>query len=229
MRRVIALMLLALLLGGGAALYFNFDRLIDRYAPFDLERPPDWFTRYHLYRFDRDPQRCYAALEGAGIAHRPAPPRDDDERGCAYSDATALLESRVSYGSRILLRCPAMAALMMWERQVLMPAAAEHLGTQVRAVRHLGTFACRNINRSRESRLSQHASANAIDIASFTLADGSSVSILRDWDDAGAKSRFLRALRDGACPLFGAVLSPDYNVAHRNHFHFDMGWWRVCG
>jgi hypothetical protein len=24
------------------------------------------------------------------------------------------------------------------------------------------------------------------------------------------------------------VLSPDYNAAHRNHFHVDVGPWWVC-
>jgi len=27
--------------------------------------------------------------------------------------------------------------------------------------------------------------------------------------------------------MFSVVLSPDYNAAHRNHFHVDVGpWWR---
>ena len=30
------------------------------------------------------------------------------------------------------------------------------------------------------------------------------------------------------CRIFGAVLSPDYNAAHANHFHFDMGYWMTC-
>ena len=29
-------------------------------------------------------------------------------------------------------------------------------------------------------------------------------------------------LRDGACGLFATVLSPDYNAAHRDHFHLDQ-------
>ncbi|WP_208534621.1 extensin family protein, partial [Pseudomonas aeruginosa] len=24
------------------------------------------------------------------------------------------------------------------------------------------------------------------------------------------------------------VLGPDYNAAHRDHFHLDMGLWKVC-
>ena len=89
------------------------------------------------------------------------------------------------------------------------------------------TLAATSIAR-RKAGLSQHASANAIDIASFTFADGSRITLLQDWNDADAKGRFLREVRNGACPIFGAVLSLDYNAAHRNHFHFDMGPGKVC-
>ena len=35
------------------------------------------------------------------------------------------------------------------------------------------------------------------------------------------KSLFLRAIHDGACGIFGTVLGPASNAAHRDHFHFD--------
>jgi hypothetical protein len=54
------------------------------------------------------------------------------------------------------------------------------------------------------------------------------VTLLRHWDAGGAEAAFLRSLRDGACGWFRAVLGPDYNAAHRDHFHFDMGPWRAC-
>ena len=40
----------------------------------------------------------------------------------------------------------------------------------------------------------------------------------------------LRRVRDGACRGFSTVLSPEYNAAHRDHFHFDMAgrWGGVC-
>jgi hypothetical protein len=76
--------------------------------------------------------------------------------------------------------------------------------------------------------LSQHATANALDIAGFRLADGRRISVLADWSDSGDKGRFLREVREGACKQFNTVLGPDYNAAHRNHFHVDMGRWQVC-
>jgi hypothetical protein len=52
--------------------------------------------------------------------------------------------------------------------------------------------------------------------------------VLGDWTDNGDKGRFLRQVRDGACKQFSTVLGPEYNAAHRNHFHVDMGRWQVC-
>jgi hypothetical protein len=61
-----------------------------------------------------------------------------------------------------------------------------------------------------------------------TLADGTRISVLADWDGPPAKAAFLRAVRDGACRFFDVVLSPDYNEAHRDHFHFDQGDQSAC-
>jgi hypothetical protein len=35
-------------------------------------------------------------------------------------------------------------------------------------------------------------------------------------------SEFLHRVHDDACNIFGTVLGPDANAAHRDHFHLDM-------
>jgi hypothetical protein len=37
-----------------------------------------------------------------------------------------------------------------------------------------------------------------------------------------AEGQFLRRLHKGACGVFGTVLGPEANEAHRDHFHFDL-------
>ncbi|WP_375292508.1 extensin family protein, partial [Sphingomonas melonis] len=80
---------------------------------------------------------------------------------------------------------------------------------------------------------SEHATADAVDIAGFRLADGRRITVVGDWTGSGDKAAFLREVRDGACRLFATTLSPDYNAAHRDHLHLDqadrgaMGW-RAC-
>jgi hypothetical protein len=134
----------------------------------------------------------------------------------------------VALSSSFLASCPLAVAFALFERHSLQPAAQAVFGQAVTRVDHLGSFACRNMYNRAEGRLSQHASANALDIAGFRLADGRSISVLKDWSGEGDSARFLRQVRDGACDDFNVVLSPDYNAAHRNHFHLDMGRWWVC-
>jgi hypothetical protein len=62
----------------------------------------------------------------------------------------------------------------------------------------------------------------------IVLADGTVISVQKDWGDAGPRGRFLHAVRDGACRVFLTTLSPDYNDAHHDHFHLDMGGMAKC-
>lgn len=86
------------------------------------------------------------------------------------------------------------------------------------------SHACRNVNHRTNGLRSEHATANAIDIAGFGLGGGRQVTVKSDWKgDSAQRSAFLRALMDEACDFFAVVLSPNYNQAHHDHFHFDMG------
>lgn len=201
--------------------------LIDYISPLDLDQPPSLLTKLQLQLLKRDPERCFAALERNKVDFRKAQP-EKRENGCGYDDAVFLQNSAVRYGSHIMLRCPAMLGVLLWERHVVVPAAKEHLGKRLTSIRHLGTYSCRNINRQKFERLSEHAYANAIDIAGFGLEDGTTLSVSKDWKDEGAKGRFLREVRNGACRIFGTVLSPEHDPAHSNHFHIDMRLADVC-
>ncbi len=123
------------------------------------------------------------------------------------------------------------AALAMWMAHEVQPAAARLLTRSVRSVKHLGTYACRNIAGSTalDNFRSQHASANAIDIAAFLLADGRIVSVLKDWKGDGARSRIpTNRIHTRACRYFRVAIGPDFNAAHANHFHFDRGAFKSC-
>jgi hypothetical protein len=150
------------------------------------------------------------------------------EKGCGYDDGVRLKGSSVDYGARILLRCPAMLATLLWERHVLAPAAQRYFSRAPVSVRQLGTYACRSISGRSSEALSQHAYANAIDIASVTLEGGEMISVVRAWEGGDDEARFLRDLRAGSCRIFSATLSPAFNEAHANHFHFDMGGRSIC-
>ena len=223
-RRILAL---ALAVAALVLAAINARALLDRVAPFDLDQPPSWATGLHLYFFRNDSKACFAALDRGKIDYLAAPVRPI-ENGCGYTDAAILRRAGVSYGGDLLLRCGALVPLLLWQRYAVEPAAQQTFGSRVVAIRNYGTYSCRNINHAPDRPRSQHATANAIDVAGFVLADGTRISIARDWRDTGAKGRFLHAARDGACRFFGVVLSPDYNALHHDHFHMDASRWHVC-
>ena len=107
-------------------------------------------------------------------------------------------------------------------RKKRMPAALEHLGSEIVRIEHMGAFNCRRIRGSGSGGWSEHATANAIDISAFVLADGRRISVLEDWEGDAASAAFLKAIRDDACDVFSTVLSPDFNAAHADHFHLDQ-------
>lgn len=227
MRLLIGLLLLLALAGAVIMGLRHLPPEWDPREPLDLRAAPGWMTDLKLRRLAWEPEACFAAFAASGMTPRRVPDRPSDT-GCAIENAMLLPgEARLQPASPVVT-CRVAAAWVLFERNSLQPAARAHLGTEVSGVRHLGTYNCRNVNHARTGRRSQHATANAIDIAGFTLRDGREVRLLRDWGGTGPEAAFLRGVRDGACRWFRAVLGPDYNAAHADHFHFDMGSWRSC-
>ena len=93
---------------------------------------------------------------------------------------------------------------------------------------HFGSYACRNIVGHDGDGRSQHATADAFDIAGFVLRDGRMVRVRTGWNGDATERQFLREVQAGACRVFDAVLGPDYNAAHRDHLHLDRGSYQVC-
>ncbi len=136
---------------------------------------------------------------------------------------TALDGGYVALNSTQTLDCPMIAALDAWMREVVQPAAEARFGERVVKVDSMGSYNCRGINNKSGAGLSEHSFANAIDIGSFTLASGRSLSIQRGFNGADEQERaFLHEAHAGACSHFTTVLGPGYNIFHYNHFHLDL-------
>jgi hypothetical protein len=222
--------LVSILIGLAVAALVTLDRLPPQHSPIaalDLAHPVGLATGFKLGRLREDPARCRAVLAASALD---AEPIADRRTGpfCGFFDAVALGASQARYEPPVRATCPLVAALHLWEREVVRPATRLHLRGELVAIEHVGTYACRRIGRDAETRPSQHATANAIDISAFALADGRRIDVARGWHGPEQEAAFLRAVRDGACELFRAVLGPDYNAAHRTHFHLDMGPARIC-
>jgi hypothetical protein len=201
-----------------------------------LADPIGPFTGRKLAALAKNSARCEALLSAVGSANRPAPPRRGPAAPCGYEDGIRLDagDGRLSYApSGLVTACPVAAALVLWERDVVQPAATRFLGAPVTAIDHYGSYSCRRVSGRLDGPYSEHATADAIDIAAFRLGDGRRVSVLDDWRGTPGEVAFLHAVRDGACTLFATVLSPDYNRTHADHLHFDQaqrgsGGWRGC-
>ena len=171
---------------------------------------------------------CLQTLRDAGVEVRPAEDKDDGGF-CQVRGAVTITGGAVTplKPGGLTMQCPLAVRYVIWDRQVLQPSAQAIYGSRAVSVNNFGTYACRRIYGSTEvsDRPSEHARANALDVASVTLADGRTVSVAADWDGQGSNgsegSRFLKRIREGACRVFSTVLSPDYNDAHKDHLHLD--------
>jgi len=200
----------------------------------DLSQPVGLFTGRKLAALTDDFPACRKALDKAGVRYTALAPLSEQGGQCGYEDAVRFRAGgarRIGFApSDLGVSCPVAAALAVWEWEVVQPAAQRHFGQKVAEIEHFGSYNCRRMYNREGASWSEHATADAVDIAAFRLADGTRVTLVGDWDGKGSKARFLKDVRDGACGVFSTVLSPDYNAAHRDHFHLDQAerMWRAC-
>lgn len=231
MRRRILVLAVLLLAALAAGLLWRGDIAVparwNPWAPLDLRDPPNLLTGLKLARVKADPDLCRTVLATSGLSTRPVPDRKEAP-GCTIENAVAVSRAGVGLDRGFVASCRLAVAFALFERHALQPAAQEAFGQRAAAVDHLGTYACRNVNHRAEGRRSRHATADAIDLAAVRLADGRRITVRQGWAGDGPEARFLHDLRDRACRIFDVVLSPDYNAAHRDHLHLDVGWFGTC-
>lgn len=229
-RLIRAVIVLALLAAVLVAAYL-FGRDYVRRHPQDfpwtklsLADPIGPFTGRKLAQLADDTPQCRALLADAGSGDTPVPSRQSGP-DCGYDNGMRLVpgpQEPLLSPANLVTSCPVAAAMTLFERQILQPAAARHFSSKVVAITHAGSYSCRRIYGREYGPFSEHARANAVDITGFRLADGTRITVLDDWSGGPAKSAFLHEVRDGACRLFATTLSPDYNRAHHDHLHFDL-------
>ena len=232
MRLLLAgLLLLALALGG--AVYGIRSGAIpirpqwNPWAVLEIQAPPNLLTRYKLSRLSKDRALCLQVLATANITYEQVPDRMTGP-ACGFYNAVRISRTSSRVSAPFSLSCRAAVSLAMWEYHVLAPTAEKYFGQRVATIEHFGSYSCRNVYGRANATRSQHATAEALDIAGFVLEDDRRIRVLKDWPEPGEQADFLREVRTGACRFFDGVLSPDYNAAHRDHFHFDRGPYRVC-
>jgi len=196
----------------------------------DINAPTGFSTDLQLFRLSLSPSStCATTIESAedfqtriAKAHRPKDPCGWDIARGVYASNAAILKP-----SNLTLQCPLAVGTYMWMRDID-TAAEKHLGTGVKALSHAGGYSCRRQVGNGSGQWSEHAYANALDVMGFELDDGRTISVLKGWNGDKAQKKFLRDVREQACKIFRVTLSPDFNAAHADHFHVDMGPTTSC-
>ena len=215
-----------------APMVLNPEDVPTRYLPWTpvaLDTEPDFIGRWKVRALTVDGEMCRGALAETRARLDFLPDAEDSEHCHIRNRVRVASLSRASMRP-VSMRCEMAARLYLWERHALQELAREFLGTRVARIEHFSAYSCRKIRTARgpSSRWSQHATANAFDIAGFVMTDGRRVGLPGDWDGQGDRARFMRAVRDSLCDWFNVVLSPDYNRLHADHFHVDMGPFLSC-
>jgi len=227
--RTLLILILLALIAGGVAVYEGWIRIPPNVLPWGtvvLDAKPGWFANIQLNGLAADGAACRGVLGRSTMKFSVMADRTIGEE-CGFTDVVRTDATPIAFSPKPVATCSLTAGLYWWQQR-LDEIAPQELHTRIVRIDQLGTYACRNINSAAEGRRSQHATANAIDVAAFHTADGRVISVVKDYGKATPEGRFLDAAHDSACDLFNIVLGPRYNRLHANHFHLDFGGFRFC-
>ncbi len=205
------------------------------WKPLDTSRPLGFATKQQLMALNLKPsESCMKLVRGAAgfntVIADPKRPTSGAGKGVCGWDV-----AQVVYGTEDItfapgesnMQCPLAVAVYLWQREVD-ALALKHFDQPLAKIHHYGSYSCRRQRGNGSGAWSEHAFANAWDVAAFELQDGTLINIKKDWDGPRKHKNFLRETRSAACDIFRVTLSPDYNAAHADHFHLDMGPGNAC-
>jgi hypothetical protein len=193
--------------------------------------------------------KCAEALSALTLNYEPLPPIKEGLCGAPGPILLKTLgqEPEVAFDPPATVTCTLAKALSTWLKESVQPQAKALFNSSVTKL-HVGSYTCRNRNGGADAPLSEHALANALDISDFILASGERVAVVDSWpsdnpplpmpnpDRVSSTSSvkrvsvslddperaFLKSVRDDACGIFGTVLGPGADEAHKSHLHLDM-------
>jgi hypothetical protein len=205
-------------------------------SPFDALIPtprerPDSFPVVVLPPLIQPPpaarSTCGAALAMVGVTAEPMAPIAEGG-GCAIAAPVAVTsfeDGDVTLTETAVIECRLAEKVADWLTGTVQPAAQKTLGSRVGGLRIAASYSCRNRNNLADTKLSEHAKGNAIDISAFRV-DGRWIAV---GEASGDDQRFLSAVRKSACGPFTTVLGPGADVYHSDHFHLDQAKRRTAG
>lgn len=176
-------------------------------------------------------RQCLSTLGATNASFTPLPDQSFGA-GCSTLNTVRLASLQSDFDSLALsnlgpVTCPLANAFAGWARFGVDRAARQILGSPLVRIETMGSYNCRNV--AGTGRRSAHATANAIDVSGFVLADGRRITLVGHWrSGSSAERQFLKVVQQSACKRFGTVLGPNYNAAHHDHFHLEMSGSEFC-
>lgn len=197
------------------------------FAPLAVTDPPNIITRYKLKRLATDPEACLAVMTRARDDGWVSFRRTGSMQGRCPLEQPFIIQrfGSVQLNTPFLASCPLAVSSVMFVTNIQQHSAP---ASPLARIDHLGSFACRNIYHREQGRLSEHATADAWDIAGFRLQNGERISVPDHWRQPQDKAAWLQQTFRQSCRYFGNSLGPEYNAAHANHFHLGMRGFGVC-
>ena len=126
-------------------------------------------------------KKCQSLLKNIDVTVKPIKPIRFNACGTPaplkVSAVSAVLSKKVSISPPATLNCAMTARLAKWIETQLQPLAVKHLSSRVKMIHNVASYSCRNRYNNPNKKLSEHALANAFDIAGFTLENGQVVSV----------------------------------------------------
>lgn len=197
--------------------------------PLKIDDPVTPLTMWKLKRTVSEPELCLSALESGPVEYEHLPDFEHSPQ-CHIRPRVKLSAIGNAALRPVETRCAIALRSAMWLEHDLGPKAQELFNQDIARIHHQSSYNCRAIRSvgGATNRMSTHATADAIDIKGFTLADGTDVDLLSHWDAGDAREIFLKSARDSACKWFIMTLSPDFNSLHADHFHLQSKGWSSC-
>jgi hypothetical protein len=193
------------------------DKLADgKQAPVEADKPAEQAPPAP------QPSACRLALSEA-IAIAPSIPDIHGAGGCGGEDLVRLEavvlpdKHLVAVKPAAILRCAMASAIADWVRTDVAQLAVS-LGSIVTDLDNFDSFECRGRNRVVGAALSEHGRANALDVRSFKLANGRSISLT----DRTVSRDLRESVLHSVCARFSTVLGPGSDWYHEDHIHLDL-------
>lgn len=169
-----------------------------------------------------EPSACRRALtEEVAIAPSITPIHGDG--GCGGDDLVKLEAVVLRGGQRVelkpaaTLRCEMARAVADWVRDDAEPLA-ESLGSVLSGLDNFDSYECRGRNRVKGAKLSEHGKANALDVRSLDLVNGTKLALT----DRTLSREIREKVLWSVCTRFTTVLGPGSDWYHEDHIHLDL-------